>query len=202
MIDTLIKSDNRAYQTTAHGLGRGRARRHGSHGESSLQQATEKPAHFARQRLLRRGSSSHKTEELATLTFGPHACPRSSQAPPGRTGTAVPVAPRWRPTAPRWRASAPSRSAQATSGDRAARGARWRPVGAAPAPGDAPLASVGASRLAANACRTRAHTDRPVPWRPTGARRRLAAASSHRKVWYGLPRPRVAKRHAWGAAES
>ena len=181
MIDTLIKSDNRAYQTTAHGLGRGRARRHGSHGESSLQQATEKPARFARQRLLRRGSSSHKTEELATLTFGPHACPRSSQATPGRTGTAVPVA-------PRWRASAPSRSAQATSGDRAARGARWRPV--------------GASRLAAIACSTRAHTDRPVPWRPTGARRRLAAASSHCREWCGLPRPRVAPRHAWGAAES
>ena len=38
-----------------------------------------------------------KTGELATNTLGPHACPRSSQAKPGRTGTArsrgAPLAP-------------------------------------------------------------------------------------------------------------
>ena len=106
------------YQTTAHGLGRGRARRHGSHDESSLQQATEKPARFARQRLPRRGSSPSKTGELATNTLGPHACPRSSQATPGRTGTArsrgAPLAPVGAPSRP----AAPFavRPPQATSG--------------------------------------------------------------------------------------
>ena len=49
------------YQSTAHGLGGGRARHYGSHSESSLQEATEKPARFARRRLPRRGSSPSKT---------------------------------------------------------------------------------------------------------------------------------------------
>ena len=190
MIDTLIKSDNRAYQSTAHGLGGGRARHHGSHSESSLQEATEKPARFARQRLPRRGSSPSKNGRARDKYTWPPRVP-AVIAGNARAHGDRPVP--WRPAGALPAPVGAARTAQATSGGRPdpgrLAGAQRRPAGVR-------------RRRAASACSARAHGDRPVPWRPSGARRRLAAASSHRKVRYGLPRPRVAKRHAWGAAES
>ena len=95
MIDTLIKSDNRAYQSTAHGLGED------AHADTDRTTSRVSSKQQKSQRASRASdyldAAALPQKRDATNTLGPHACPRSSQAKPGRTGTArsrgAPLAP-------------------------------------------------------------------------------------------------------------